>query len=503
MPCQGPCARSTMLALVLLVLATGVQLAPPGIPTALSGELSAAGASNIAPPVHSGDVTTSTVKSIRVANAAAVPTDLLDKQKLDFLAVCQASTVSRADDLLCNLYRNLSTVLAARKQDPVTAKTVQEMLAEQDTSGGTDKFCENLKPVLQVFREKATSGNGQLQFDAKPLETEAVCTNMCLPLDSDEIHVTLKPICRVLLWGFRRLLLPEPTAGETAEVQAIGKVVVPPLIDHGLKLEQVVQPKADAATKPVAAKPVQQTSAANAAHVTPSTNSVSDADKPAAVGKAPAEEIVVGKGESPKTAEEKPLTDDEDTGVFEDTEVEAKNRQNLDEMNEEDGDPKENMDTGDEESLNLDGDDDDDLGMEPNVATAAASAVAAGSAPKEMAVREPQPEPLPRLDKDDLGLGDVQRQELPVDPFFEESDSNFFPYFLLVMFACIVSYVAYHNKSKLLALALEGRRSSTGRGGFSKGRKHTAAYRKLDSNLEEAIMSNSAASSRSQQQIIY
>lgn len=75
------------------------------------------------------------------------------------------------------------------------------------------------------------------------------------------------------------------------------------------------------------------------------------------------------------------------------------------------------------------------------------------------------------------------------DRLFEDNDSNFFVYFLFMMFICIVSYVLYHNKTKVLALVLEGRRSSStsGRGGLR--RKHTAAYRKLDSNLEEAITS--------------
>ncbi|XP_058058878.1 trans-Golgi network integral membrane protein 2-like [Anopheles bellator] len=90
------------------------------------------------------------------------------------------------------------------------------------------------------------------------------------------------------------------------------------------------------------------------------------------------------------------------------------------------------------------------------------------------------------------------------DPFYNQNDSNFFSYFLFAMFSCALCYVAYHNKSKLLALLVEGRRTSSGRGGFSKGRKHTAAYRKLDSNLEEAITSGSApAGGHSSSQIIY
>lgn len=89
------------------------------------------------------------------------------------------------------------------------------------------------------------------------------------------------------------------------------------------------------------------------------------------------------------------------------------------------------------------------------------------------------------------------------DPFYEQKDSNFFSYFLFAMFSCAMLYVAYHNKSKLLALVVEGRRTSSGRGGFSKGRKHTAAYRKLDSNLEEAITSGNGSGAHSSSQIIY
>lgn len=86
------------------------------------------------------------------------------------------------------------------------------------------------------------------------------------------------------------------------------------------------------------------------------------------------------------------------------------------------------------------------------------------------------------------------------DPFTDDTDSNFFTYFMCLLFVCVIAYVVYHNKSKMLALMLEGRRSSTnGRSGLSR-RKHTAAYRKLDSNLEEAI--TSSANGRSTQ-VIY
>lgn len=104
--------------------------------------------------------------------------------------------------------------------------------------------------------------------------------------------------------------------------------------------------------------------------------------------------------------------------------------------------------------------------------------------------------PLDIQHKDDYVLAENPKEN--VDPFFSNGDSNFFTYFMLLMLLCIIMYVGYHNKSKVLALVLEGRRGSNSRGGGR--RKHTAAYRKLDSNLEEAI--TSGASSRASQ-IIY
>lgn len=86
------------------------------------------------------------------------------------------------------------------------------------------------------------------------------------------------------------------------------------------------------------------------------------------------------------------------------------------------------------------------------------------------------------------------------DPFFEDTDSNFFSYFMFLLLVCAAFYVVYHNKTKVLALVVEGRRS---RGGSSRGsgrRKHKAAYRKLDCNLEEAIQSSGKISSS---QVIY
>ncbi|XP_014253078.1 trans-Golgi network integral membrane protein 1-like isoform X2 [Cimex lectularius] len=76
--------------------------------------------------------------------------------------------------------------------------------------------------------------------------------------------------------------------------------------------------------------------------------------------------------------------------------------------------------------------------------------------------------------------------------FAETEDSNFFTYFIVMTSACIIAYVFFHNKNKLLALALEGRKVRSTRG---KGRHSSTSYSKLHSNLEEAIASNTTAPS--------
>ena len=91
----------------------------------------------------------------------------------------------------------------------------------------------------------------------------------------------------------------------------------------------------------------------------------------------------------------------------------------------------------------------------------------------------------------------IVEEKFQPDLFKNDDDSNFFTFFMCIMLVCIIAYVVYHNKTKVLALLLEGRRTSGGRNGR---RKHTASYRKLDTNLEEAISSN--ANSRTTQ-IIY
>ncbi|KAL5285039.1 hypothetical protein ACFFRR_007025 [Megaselia abdita] len=114
---------------------------------------------------------------------------------------------------------------------------------------------------------------------------------------------------------------------------------------------------------------------------------------------------------------------------------------------------------------------------------------------------------------EDVKQADLQTPEIinqpdafgnPISPniVIDEPDPSM-KYFAFATFILCVVYFGWHYRSKILGLIVEGRRSQRGRGGGGGrgSRKHTAAYRKLDSNLEEAI--NSSTSSRSNSQIIY
>ncbi|XP_012288928.1 trans-Golgi network integral membrane protein 1-like [Orussus abietinus] len=79
-----------------------------------------------------------------------------------------------------------------------------------------------------------------------------------------------------------------------------------------------------------------------------------------------------------------------------------------------------------------------------------------------------------------------QREILPFHTMRVEEDSHFFAYFTVISVLCICGYIGYHNKQKILAIALEGRRGKSGRG---RRRPSTASYRKLDCTLEEAVTS--------------
>lgn len=108
------------------------------------------------------------------------------------------------------------------------------------------------------------------------------------------------------------------------------------------------------------------------------------------------------------------------------------------------------------------------------------------------------------------GFNNFENSDFSADPALSvvsgkdsrrDTESSFFSYFMFLMCLIIIFYIAYHNKSKILALLIEGRRGNRPRGGGSRRKSHSAEYRKLDSNLEEAIQSG--GSQMLSTQIIY
>lgn len=123
-------------------------------------------------------------------------------------------------------------------------------------------------------------------------------------------------------------------------------------------------------------------------------------------------------------------------------------------------------------------DDDDDIDMAGDLNGASAGAAAGSDADT-------------KLVETAAGNGGREPSIVQRDPFVDDEESSFFSYFMFALLVCVAVYVLYQNRRLLLALMLEGRR----RNGTSAGgrRKHTAAYRKLDANLEEAISSSSSS----------
>ncbi|XP_074042373.1 uncharacterized protein [Leptinotarsa decemlineata] len=81
----------------------------------------------------------------------------------------------------------------------------------------------------------------------------------------------------------------------------------------------------------------------------------------------------------------------------------------------------------------------------------------------------------------------------------EELDggSYFFSYFMVICVFFVLGYVGYHNRIKVMALVLEGKRNKRQ---YRGRRPNSANYHKLDSNLEEAISSTCTKNSNN---IIY
>nr|XP_029733785.1 uncharacterized protein LOC115269318 [Aedes albopictus] len=426
-----------------------------------------------------------------VANTSA-EMPLLDATKLPFLASCNADKIS---EKLCEQYRTLATTV-------LTHRTVEDVLKAAQEKMDSESFCDNLVPVVKNRKAKHP------EVAETPLEKNNFCTLWCVKMMDDLTTLGVNPICKVLLWGFRQEVLSEQETVPEDLGEKMAGAVVPPLLAENVKLPDVVKneespvetkPEEPVATQPnitdpkkIIQEPTLPKSISGAADTKESASDTAAAKAP--LNPAVAEPTTakgattvaskVQQKPTPGAADE--ATVDEDNQQLDDTD--AQNEDNII-ANNNDGNAGLNGGENTDEMY-----DDDELPQQPAV-------------PKESQVKEER-DPIDEEQRDTdfsveqpAAAAAVQIER--VDPFFDQDDSNFFSYFMFMMFACIACYVAYHNKSKLMALLVEGRRSNSGRGGFSKGRKHTAAYRKLDSNLEEAITSNASASSRSTSQIIY
>ncbi|XP_065080040.1 trans-Golgi network integral membrane protein TGN38-like [Ochlerotatus camptorhynchus] len=462
---------SLKLMIVMASLILAVRCASVGIVTNATAQVPAT------PPVLPNP------SASESSHGQSVPSDLLDESKLTFLAECN---IDSATEQICELYRNLTTILSQRKRDPVTAADINKIITEKADG---NRFCDNLSPLLQAIRQKHLD-----RFQSNRLENRRICEKWCVPFDEATMSMHVKPICKVLLWGFQKELQSEVEEQDPAK-QAT-KVLMPPMLPIG---DGQIAENEHAETnpaQPVAAAQSNITLPENTGKASPPKNTENDRTKAssdtAAIVSPASQTTATSAPTKPEISlADKNLVDGDDSQDLN----ELRNQQNLKDMN------------GNSPSNNLqeEGDADDDTIYETEPQLDETQETSENVQPKL------EQEPFGRKKTDSGGMADDQKADAAVqverveqeDPFFDQDDSNFFSYFLFMMFVCILCYVAYHNKSKLLALLLEGRRTSSGRGGFNKGRKHTAAYRKLDSNLEEAITSNAAASSRSTSQIIY
>jgi len=101
----------------------------------------------------------------------------------------------------------------------------------------------------------------------------------------------------------------------------------------------------------------------------------------------------------------------------------------------------------------------------------------------------------PTLPKAEKEMTEIKYEDnMKTGPEMDER-SSFFGYFILLSIVAIIAYLVFHNKQKILALVLEGRRRQGNRR-RSGGRE----YRKLDSNLEDTMDPGRETSLR---QVIY
>lgn len=475
------------------------------------------------------------------------------KSFAEYVESCQHPL--RPGNQICSAYEEIHKFYLKLVPDSVSQATLKEAFAAHHNADIAD-LCRALGETGPAVTAIAVNGSNARYY--KSLTESELCSRRCSDLDEND-QVVVRPVCKVLAYELQEIK-KRNSATEKVETEANAKITSPTSIEKNKTSTMTFSQEKP--SPPV--QPVVQASA-----ISTPTNGTAPAAQPSPIVEQPQKESTpevkkpasITPGTDPQLAEDiQPLapvvspkvststTDYSGVLVPNNNEpedniklplVDIKQSPQSDSGKTVDGDQNKiggslDDDQGgqlDEDPFMGNGGDDDgddgDYGMEEKIPVPELSKqddkksektnensnkVNEAPPPQEVKIPTHNKKPTQVGDSFEVDSGRLEGSrvsEMIDDPFYEETDSNFFAYFLCVMALCVLGYVTYHNKNKLLGLMLEGRRGSSGRGGSTSGsrrgrggssRKHTAAYQKLDSNLEEAI--TSTGQSRTSQ-IIY
>ncbi|KAF4526445.1 hypothetical protein B566_EDAN014057 [Ephemera danica] len=399
-----------------------------------------------------------------------------------------------------------------------------------DDPSHDSKFCEH---IVSVTDSSIAMNNTQSGFNYEWVQV--LNENLASPDDCQNLCIRkgkVIPICRMLLWGREQLHNPpmepmepkhtdlgpvtaainlEPTSHEpTMDLEA--KDVEVGTEEQDLSIAKTFDSETVSAAKPVNSEPV---SSAGPTHISQTPSEELPPEQPkekqeltpapnktVITTKAPPPVVVTPKSENSSKTEEKstkettkPSSSVSPTGVSSTSSTSVVPQNTLDISQPLQSETEDTLagigDSGDiyanelpdgatsqqdHGNVEQDDDDDDDLTMHE----------------EGQLTRQSQKEFSPVLG------GDTDSQYHRFNSFRDAEDSHFFAYFLTLSVICIIGYLVFHNKNKILALVLEGRKGP--RGGRSSRRPSTSSYRKLDSTLEEAI---SSSAPRTNPHVIY
>lgn len=492
------------------------------------------------------------------AVGSAFEPDADTKAFVEYLQACEDASKPKPGSQLCDAYNDIGSFYA--RLEPEKKTMFSEAFSTFKNTTIT-QLCNALNKNAPVLKAISTSGSSTEPKYFKTLTDADVCDRRCSDIDDVDDKVVIRPICKVIAYELEQINLKSPVADKPKPETVQHDVPEAVAGQRGVVFQQnrgpetslpaaeipIISPRFDGLEKKEEIAKVPVTPALNLPNKATNdstgvkdpasmTNALKDAQP--VVNKSPVE---ITPGTIPKPADNIPMnevdriknssTTTEDYGnvlvsgnneAMDANQVMGKqaggqqiNQQekpggSLD--NETGGDTNIFMGEDDNEEYQQGEDNEEEIPKsDPDVplvgATNKISHIAEEKLPEAPLYKKPI-QVSGSLELENHAEAVVVREDqssLREDPFYQEPDSNFFAYFMFLMAVCVVGYVFYHNKSKVLGLLLEGRRSSSaGRGsggtGSRRRRKHTAQYQKLDSNLEEAI--SSTGQSRTSQ-IIY